>query len=117
MTLKELSIDHPYYCSDSNYYSNEPSQDFETMTDFLSKYQDADIEMNLIFRWDIKKRDDELSEKTGRYYAQVYIIAQRKGIFTPCYIKHINQEEADLFVSLAMKHWDKLEAMWRPINK
>lgn len=25
-TLERLAVDHPYYCSDSNYYSNDGAQ-------------------------------------------------------------------------------------------
>ena len=34
-TLEKLAVDHPYYCSDSNFYSNEPNQRYETATEFL----------------------------------------------------------------------------------
>ena len=49
--LKRLvSCEHPYYCSDGNYYSNEPNQRYETMTEFLDDFEDADINMNLVFK-------------------------------------------------------------------
>lgn len=115
-TLKKLSVHHPYYCSDSNYFSGEANQEYETMTEFLAEYSDADIDMNLIFRWDIKPVDEELSKITSRYYAYVFIIKQRKGIFSPIWIKSINEEEAILFEELVKKHWEKLRQIWEPIS-
>lgn len=114
-TLKELSVEHPYYASDSNYYSNEASSEFETMTDFLAEYKDADVDMNLVYRWDIKPRDEENTE-TGRYYAEVFIIGQRKGLYKPNYIKHVNEEEAKQFLEYLKPHWERLTEMWKPVS-
>jgi hypothetical protein len=114
--LKELSVKHPYYCSDSNYYSNDPGDEWETMTDFLDEYENADIDMNLIFRFDISPRGDEGVE-AGRYYAEVFIIHQRKGIFAPHHIKHINEIEAIRFVELINKHWKVISTIWEPVSR
>jgi len=113
--LQKLAVEHPYYCSDSNYYSNEASQRFETMTEFLDEWEGADLDMNLIFRWDIKPRGDTGAE-TGRYCAKVFIMLQRKGIFMPVYIAHINEAEAERFETLAQQHWTTIQALWNPIS-
>ena len=52
-----MAVEHPYYCSESNYYSNKPSMTWETMTEFLDEFEGTDIDMNLVFRWDIKPRE------------------------------------------------------------
>jgi len=116
--LKNLSIDHPYYASDSNFYSNEASTRWETMTEFLDEFECCDIDMNLIYRWDFHNRsDDEDGSKVGRYYAEIFIIKQRKGIYAPQHINHVNEKEAERFVKFAAKHWQRLQEMWKPINE
>lgn len=110
--LAALLVDHPYYCSESNYYSNGAGAQWETMTDFLSEFESCDVDLNLVFRWDIKQRDEDNS---GRCYAEVFMIHQRKGIFAPHRIKHINEDEAVRFHAYLEKHWATLKAMWKPL--
>jgi len=112
--LSALLAEHPYYCSESNYYSNEPSQTWETMSEFLDQFENADIDMNLVFRWDVRPRDEE--NTAGRYRAEVFIMHQRKGIFSPHQIKHINEEEAKRFRKYVEKHWETLRKIWEPIS-
>ena len=109
--LEKLSVEHNYHCSESNYYSNEANEEYETMTTFLEEYKDADISMNLIFRWDIFKEDD------GIYRAEVFMIKQRKGIFSPCTIETISEKEAIEFEKIAKKHFNYLLEIWKPITK
>jgi len=114
--LNMLLADHPYYCSDSNYYSNDAGAEWETMTDFLNEFESCDIDMNLIFRWDVK-RGEEGDSNEAEIYAEVFMMHQRKGIFSPHYIKNINEDEAARFHALLEKHWDTLKAMWQPLSK
>lgn len=112
--LAELAaIEHPYYCSDSNYYSNEPRQRFTTMTEFLDAFEDADIDMNLCFRWDIHGPDED--SKRDHYTAEVFLILQRKGIFKPCAIANIAEHEVERFETYLRGHAETLMSMWRPI--
>lgn len=108
-----VSADHPYYSSDNNYYSNEAGSTWETMTDFLAEFENADIDMNLVFRWDIHERDED---NPGRRYAEVFIIHQRNGIYAPQYIKHINEEEAVRFRKYLDKHWETMKKIWSPLS-
>lgn len=112
MTLEELSTKHDYYCSDSNYYSNDPSGRYATWADFYEEFHDSDIDMNLIFRWDIGKRDN-----SNRYFCQIFMIHQRKGIFSPIYIDYMDESDVDSFVQLIKQHWDKLTSIWTPISQ
>ena len=110
MTLKELAINHPYYASESNYYSKDASSSYQTMSEFISEFTDADIDMNLIYRWDVHKHD-----KVETYWAEVFIIHQRKGIYSPVVIHHFAEDEVSAFVSLVSKHKEKLLELWKPI--
>lgn len=117
MTLEKMAVNHDYYCSESNFYSNEPNQSFETMTEFLDQYEDADVDMNLCFRWDIHNRsEDEDGKKAGRYRAEIFIMMQRKGIFKPCQIEHVNEAEIPRFKKYLEKHWKTMLQIWTPIS-
>ena len=110
MTLQELAVDHPYYASDSNYYSNDAGAKWTTFSDFYEEYIKADIDMNLIYRWDIKQR-----EESKRYYCQIFIIHQRKGIYAPHYIDYIDEIDVPNFLKLVQPHIDCLLKIWNPI--
>lgn len=132
-TLKELAVDHPYYCSDSNYYSRDPSGKWQTFNDFYEEYKDADIDYNLIFRWDIKLYDkiepkkstdtvtiiyteQELADMAkDRYYCEVFMIHQRKGIFAPHHIESITEDDVPKFIEIMTAHFERLKEMWEPI--
>lgn len=114
--LLKLSIEHPYYCSESNYYSNEASTKWETMSDFLDDMEKSDIDMNLVFRWDIKpNRDYDTDEILGGYYAEIFIIHQRKGIFHPCLIGEVTEKDVPRLKEYLSKHWDYLCELWQPL--
>lgn len=114
--LSALLAEHPYYCSENNYFSNDASSHWDTMTEFLDEMEDADIDMNLCFRWDIKRNtDDETGEPVEGCNAEVFIMKQRKGLFSPHRIDSVNEKEAIRFREYAEKHWKVLCDMWQPI--
>lgn len=116
--LKELaSANHPYYCSESNYYSNEASMRFDTMTNFLDEFEEADVDMNLCFRWDVKERmNNDDTAGTGLYWAEVFLMLQRKGKFMPCTIRSIEDGEAERFDGYLKMHAERIVEMWSPIS-
>lgn len=113
MKLKDLAVNHPYYCSDNNYYSREPENEWDTMTEFLDEFEDADIDMNLVFRWDIHAPDEGEKE----YHGEIFIMHQRKGIFAPHRIKLVTENEVDRLVAFLQKHFDRLNEIWSPLRK
>ena len=110
-TLEELAAKHDYYCSDSNYYSNDAGAEFTTFADFYEEFCDADVDMNLVFRWDLIKR-----ESSDRYYLHVFQISQRKGIFRPILISYFDEKDIPLFVKYIKPHMEKLQNLWRPLD-
>lgn len=108
-SLSKLALKHDYYCSDNNYYDSQCKGHYDTWKEFYDEFKDADIDMNLVFRWDVHEDD-------GHYYAMVFMMHQRKGIFTPHWIKRIEQDDVDSFKKFMRMHWEKLESIWRPLN-
>lgn len=112
MNLNDLySVEHPYYCSDSNYLSNSHSASWENAKEFLNEFEDADVDYNHVFRWDVYRNDDDT------YRAEVFIIHQRKGLFIPHTIDSITEDDVDRFVSFLEKHYNRIIEMWKPISK
>ena len=111
--LELKDYDHPYYASDSNYYSNEASAVWETASDFLDEFDDADVDMNQVFRFDIEPKDGV----ENQWRALVVIIGQRKGLYIPQTIKSISADELVRFESYLAKHWENMQKLWTPFAK
>jgi len=109
MKLKEA--EHPYYCNDGNYYSNDAFIKFESWEEFLFGYGDVDIDLNLIFRWDYHIQDD------GKQILQIYMIQQRKGIFRPIWVMNVKDEDEQEIRKFLQKHWEKMKENWIPISQ
>ena len=114
LTLKDLAIDHDYYCSDNNYYSNDAALKYETFNDFLADFKDADVDMNLVFRWDVKAINDE--DETEGYYLEIFQMKQRKGIYTPIHISEFKKEDIAKLIEYLQPHIAKLKSIWKPFE-
>lgn len=104
---------HPYYCSDSSWYSRDHDESYASMTAFLDQYEDHDPDLFLCFRWDVRLRKE--GNPSGGYRAEVFIIRQRQGLFVPCMVESITEGEAERFMRYARKHWLKLGELWNPV--
>lgn len=114
MSKENLYVEHDYAdgCSDSNFHSGEPRTEYDSVSDFLEDYDDNDIALNLVFRWDILKDED-----TGHMSAMIFIMYQRKGIFDPIVIKNISESDFEKLGSYLKKHWKYLKEIWEPISE
>ena len=110
--LKQMAVDHPYYCSDNNYYSNDPAQSYTVWPEFYAEFKDADEDYNLCFRWDIK----EYSESPGRYRMEIFMMIQRKGIFKPVSIRLVTEADLPEVLEYLNRHWAKMQQLWSPLS-
>jgi len=111
MNLKDLAVRHDYYASESNYYSQEATGNYETWNDFYEEFNDADIDMNLIYRWDITE-----TEEKEKYSMFVVIIAQRKGIYMPIFIDSVEEKDVPQIKAFLKPHFEKLLRIWNPLT-
>lgn len=118
MELK--ATDHRYYCSDSNYYvGNYNGENFgraehETWEEFKEAWffsTGNDHDYNHCFRYDIGEYDE------GGYWLSLYMILQRKGIFRPVHIKHIEEKDMPEIEAFLKECWHYLEKQWIEISK
>lgn len=110
----KLSVRHPYYASDINYYSNEPCKTHACFSDWYEEFKDADIDMNLIIRFDVYEEDED--NEFGSCYAQITIIHQRKGIYAAHLINSFDEEDEKLLIPLLQRHWQRIKDNWEPIS-
>lgn len=122
--MKHLwEVDHAYYCNHGNYYSNECGAHFKRWQDFEEAEGDADIDMNLVFRWDWSEtREDEGtgSNYTGDDYYRngelaIFFVGQRKGLFRYATVEVCRADEPRVIAYLTprLKH---LMELWAPLS-
>lgn len=110
MEFKDLLQDYDYYCSDNNYYSKDAGMSWDSFQDFYNEYKDADVDMNLIFRWDVRSNEDK------SFCMEVFIMQQRKGIFAPHFIQEVRESDFNDIKTLLQPHFDKLTKNWLPFK-
>lgn len=115
-TIEQFAVEHRYYCSSLNYFSSETHLTFATLAEFLDEFESADIDYNLCWRWDIRPNDeDEEGNPVEGYYAEIFLMLQRQGIFMPIRVNAVLIEHLSRFQAYLQKHWEYLHNMWQPI--
>jgi hypothetical protein len=117
MEFEDLIVEHPYYCSDSNYYSRDVACRYNKFKDFLIDWEDADLDYNHCFRFDIKQKENDLGDMLDEYFGEIFFMLQRKGIFTPCLIENIYQEDEKSIIKFLTPHWEYTKKIWEPFSK
>lgn len=110
ITFEQLCADHPYYCSDSNYYSREAYSEYDSIDEFLDDWKDTDMEYNMVFRFDLKMRDD------GTYSFECFFMLQRKGIFRPTITNNVTKADTEKIVSFLLPRFEYIQKMWEPFT-
>lgn len=118
-------VNHDYYCADSNYYAPgnaQPGQHFKSIADFLKEEADADLDYNLLFRWDWQ----ELHEETGEpnyngdpYYRNgklfLFFMGQRKGLYRWATVDVCRADEPAVIEYLKPR-LEHLRKLWSPLS-
>jgi hypothetical protein len=109
--MKRLAdYNHHYECSNINCHSPKTKLTYKTFDEFYSDFVDSEINFNLIFRWDVKRRDD------GSCYCDLFMIQQRHGVFLPIHIKCLTEIEEARLQNYLKQHWQYLKDIWAPIS-
>jgi hypothetical protein len=119
-TLKELSVEHDYYASDSCYDNEDAHFIYETWKDFYKEYEKAGTDMNLVVRWDIEEaiEEDENGNEvgTGEFSMLIIIVGQRKGMYIPRIINRVEEEDVPQIKEYLKRSFDKLMSIWQPLS-
>lgn len=125
MSKRLWEIDHPYYCSDVNYFKSESHPRFRSWAEFIAEFGDSDPDMNLVFRWDwqppykdggselpiIWKGDENYRDST----LQVFFMGQRKGYFWCREVEVCRADEPDVRAWLQTR-WEHMRKLWEPLS-
>lgn len=118
-----LAVEHSYYCSESNYFANRSDGgpiEYGSWSRFLDEFDRADIDLNMVFRWDWKRFDpqdytEEDMPKDQRDTLQICMMHQRKGKYCS-YLVRVTDADADDVQAFLKKHWEYLKSIWEPIS-
>lgn len=113
--LKKIEeTEHPYYCEDQNYrasFNDGIPVINDSFEEFMEEMENTDFDMNLLFRFDIKK--DMLTEYPDKLSLHTYWVMQRKGDFRVfiCPIED-NPETLERLNNFLEKRYDHLKRIW-----
>lgn len=71
--------EHPYYAAEGNYYASGHHAVFDSVESFIADEGPADIDMNLVYRWDWQPFDREPEDPAEYDTLSIYFIGQRKA--------------------------------------
>jgi hypothetical protein len=110
-------VEHPYYCNLGNFYSNDCGQRYNSFDDFLGEWGDADMDYNLLFRWDWREAEyyRESNDEDVRTHdiLEIFWMLQRKGAYTFCEIK-VTKDEEQKVINFLRPRWEYMARLWRP---
>jgi hypothetical protein len=114
-------IDHPYYCTQGNYYARAGEglhTSYESWTDFYQDWGAEDPDLNLVFRWDWQRFDPDDYEPDQEVPAdvlQVFWVLQRKAILrsTSCVVTEADEPAVRKWLNERAR---TITAIWEPIN-
>ena len=120
MTKHLWEIDHPYYATEGNYFSNGCHAVFESWADFLEAEGDADLDMNLVYRWDWKIADpsDYVDEDPGDIPPPalfIYYVGQRKALHRSVEIAPMSEDDEPSVREWLTVRAQHMRLVWEPL--
>lgn len=118
--------DHPYYCAESNYYSNETYLQYGSWEEFVEAEGNADFDWNLVFRWDWRcdwstedaasrrAYADRFGDRDHAFILQIFWMGQRKGLYRSSGVSVCKADEP------AVREWltaraEHMRLVWAPL--
>lgn len=114
VTKRLWEVRHPYYCREGNYFAraSETIQKYESWKDFIAEQGDADLDLNLVFRWDWSPRGEEDDEWD---LLKLFYIKQRKGLYRYVEIAVSREDEPAIREWLKVR-WEHMRSLWAPFS-
>lgn len=105
MTKHLWETKHQYYCHDEGWYGKS-GHSYDSWKFFLEEMGEADLDLNLVFRWDWDKEENTL---------KVYWLQQRRGLFQAAIIQ-VTQEDEEGIIAWLKPRFDHLLSLWSPLD-
>jgi hypothetical protein len=112
--------DHPYYMCEGNYFESRMHTTYESIDEFLEEFGEADIDYNLVVRWDWREGDEwglgSFNGDDNYRHARlmVQILGQRKAKLFSNEVKVCRADEARIIEYLE-KHAHRMVENWHPL--
>lgn len=132
-----INPNHRYYCNENNFFDNGCVDKYSSLDEFLAEYKDADMDYNLLFRWDLRviyltPDEEETEEEFEEVYSMTELLSktcnmfshlefkcfwmqQRKGIYRSSITKCTKEDEAKIREFLVIRYIH-LKELWNPFN-
>lgn len=124
-------IKHPYYCSETNYFSNDCTLHFSSWADFLMEFGNADKDFNFLFRWDWNTFEDEVWEGEEHHVwpwlkpyegeddeqtdiLHLCFMQQRKGKYVHVMMP-VRRSEEGFIRSYLTGYWEHMNKVWEGV--
>jgi len=118
LKLEDLAANHSYFCSLQNAFNSQIALSYEKWESFFEEWGTHDLDLALLFRWDIKERTDEVEElKYGKYYMELFLLKQNKGVFLPIYIRSVKEDNVNEISDYLDSRFIHIQELWKPIGK
>ena len=113
-------VKHPYYANEGNYYSNECHAPYKSWAEFIEAEGDADIDYNLVYRWDWREGEDwgagaytgDDNYRNGLLF--VFFIGQRKALARSAEVQVCRADEPAVIEYLKPR-LARLMEIWEPL--
>jgi hypothetical protein len=115
-------VKHSYYCNEGNYYANESVETYyKSFSDFLAEWGDADMDYNLLFRWDWDEGNEDGDDsfngdhnyRNGKL--SMFWMGQRKGKYIYSTIEVCRNDE-DAVIEFLKPRLQHLMSLWEPLS-
>lgn len=115
-------VKHPYYCNQGCYNAggDQPFTRYKSLTEFLAEEADADLDYNLVFRWDWQEGSDhDLPEFSGDIYYRnglllIFFMGQRKGAYRWAEVEVCRADEPAVIKYLRPRA-EHMQLVWEPL--
>ena len=108
-------VDHSYYMTEGNYYSNDCHTEFKKWTDFLAEWGDADFDMNYVVRWDWIEDAEPIDDYDREGRLLIQFVGQRKARLLSTETAVCRADEKGVFAFLNPR-FDYAMKLWLPIT-
>lgn len=116
--MKLYEADHPYYAAEGNYYSggDRNYHTYDSWDAFLSEWDDADLDMNLIYRWDwdVPDPEDYVGEELPEETLNLYYMGQRKALAWSVHVEVSRDQEPEIRDWLKVRA-QRMREIWEPL--
>jgi hypothetical protein len=115
LTKHLWEVKHPYYATEGCYFasgSNYPHIELDSWKEFLDEWEDADLDYNLVYRWDWKEADPDEGRETDELH--IFFMGQRKARPQSVFVRVVKDDETDVIRWLTPRA-QRLAEVWAPI--